>query len=118
MNPHLELLRELHDIDSIIAEAEKEAQDPALNEAGLRVDPERLEALKAHREEIASKLPDKILRRYERLRARYGRGIAPVVGGICTACFAQLPTAMISDPQRNEKVDSCPSCGVFIYWTQ
>ncbi|RLI11626.1 hypothetical protein DRO33_03775 [Candidatus Bathyarchaeota archaeon] len=112
MHPDLEALLALHDLDALI----EEAQDPKLQELGLAPPEERLRELLARREEIASRLPKQILSRYEKLRKRYRRGIAPVVGGVCMNCFAELPIAMVTSSRKNHELQTCPSCGIFIYW--
>ena len=114
MDPILEILIALGDIDAMI----KDTESPEYKEIGLTEDEDPVEKLKKLREECASKLPPNILKRYEKLKKKYGRGIAPVVGGICTNCFIHLPTSLVTRPDKNKKLETCPNCGIYVYWTK
>ncbi len=111
MHPALEALIALNDLDVMILEL----QHPEYQEIGFQVKEHLLELEKA-RQEIIKKIPDDVRRKYEKLKKKYKRGIAPVITGVCMNCFAHLPTAMVSEPDKNEKLATCPNCGIFIYW--
>jgi len=111
MNPVLEALITLNDLDVMI----QETQNPSYREIGFKIE-ERLEELVKAREEIIKKIPREILNRYEKIKKRYGRGVAPVIGDVCLNCFIHLPVAFVSQSKRNKEVETCMNCGVYIYW--
>ena len=57
--------------------------------------------------------PD-LLRRFERVAAKYRRPLAPLRGGTCYGCFTRFPTGRFEtlDPDRPL---SCPNCGRIVY---
>ncbi len=112
MNEDLERLIALHDIDQLL----REIENPQYRDLGFEVKEQRKADLNKARQEIVESLPESIYRKYERLRAKYGRGIAPVVGGICMNCFIQMPTAVVGMGQKNQQLETCSNCGIFIYW--
>lgn len=111
MNSALEALITLHDLDVMIQELET----PHYQELGFEVKDHLLELEKARRE-VLKKVPEGIFKKYSRLREKRKRGIAPVIGGVCLNCFIHLPIAFISTPEKNEELQTCPNCGIYIYW--
>jgi len=111
MHPVLEALIALNDLDVMI----QELQSPDYREIGFDVEDQIFKLEKA-RTEIIKKIPEEVLKKYEKLKKKYKRGIAPVIGGVCMNCFSLLPIAMTSEADRNEKLSTCPNCGIFIYW--
>ena len=111
MHPVLEALIILHDLDVLLQEMES----PNYKELGFKVS-NRLMELEKARKEITGRIPEDILKRYEKLRKKYRRGLAPVIGGVCLNCFVHLPIAFVSQPGKNEELQTCPNCGIFIYW--
>lgn len=113
MDKTIEKLIALNDIDAML----KDAESDEYRRLGFETREECVEKLKKMREDIASSIPRKVLKKYERLKNKYGRGIAPVVNDVCTNCFMQFPTETASRTDKNEKVEYCPNCGIIIYWT-
>ena len=113
MDKVLETLIALHDLHRLMEEAEK----PEYRELGFVLDEQRMEELKKAEEELKKRIPPQVMRRYEALRKRYGRGVAPVIGGVCMNCFSHLPIAFVNKPGKNEKLETCPNCGIYIYWS-
>jgi hypothetical protein len=111
MSPVLEALIALHDLDDML----RDTQDPRYQEIGFKLG-KHVKDLEKAREELVKKIPPNVLRRYEKLQAKHGRGIAPVVGDVCMNCFVRLPIAFASQPDRKESLNTCPNCGIFIYW--
>lgn len=111
MDAVLENLIALQDLDNLC----KEIKSPEYRKLGFKVG-KRLATVENAREEIRKRVPENITRRYDKLKTRYGRGVAPVVGGVCLNCFVHLPIAFVSQPGKNERVETCPNCGIFIYW--
>ncbi|MFW6050511.1 MAG: zinc ribbon domain-containing protein [Myxococcota bacterium] len=62
------------------------------------------------RDEVAASIPRNLLSRYERVRSRFGTGVAVIVDERCTACSMALPPQQFIQVQRGEDVVQCPSC--------
>jgi predicted nucleic acid-binding Zn-ribbon protein len=85
----------------------------AVAEAQAAIDAE-LAVEERQRTEAADDLPEDLVARYERLRARLdGIGAAPLVGGRCGGCHLSLPATEV-DRIRREPPDAlitCDQCG-------
>jgi len=113
VNKILESLITLNDLDLMI----EEIKNPNYRDLGFEIDvKQKLDALERARDEIRSKIPENILRKYDILKKRYGRGVSPIIGGVCMNCFVKLPISVVSQPHDNNKIETCPNCGIFIYW--
>ncbi len=62
------------------------------------------------RAQLASRVPDKLLRQYERIHKRLGLALVPVVDGSCTGCNIGLQPQMCNLLQRGNKIFTCPNC--------
>lgn len=111
MNPDLEKLIGLSHIDVMLRDVESQTYVEIFEV----VERKKSELIKI-REEIKKEIPLQLVSRYERLREKYGIGVAPVSGGVCSNCFVQLPTASVGGAQKNETIEYCPNCGIIIYW--
>jgi predicted nucleic acid-binding Zn-ribbon protein len=108
----LEYLVILNDIELLIDDLGK-GTDAIEEELGFDVS--RRGHLEEARERTRGKCHPDLLRRYDRIRKKYGRVIAPVFDGICYGCFQRLPTQLAQE-NRNEETLSCPHCGRFLYF--
>lgn len=115
MNPELELLLEIQDL---------QAQRDGLAEEALRlVESEvfdievegAVRALQEKIEELKLRLTPTVRSRYERLSKRGVRIVVPVLQGVCYGCFMAVPTAWASEVERNARIDVCEHCGRFLY---
>ncbi|TNF31420.1 MAG: hypothetical protein EP329_12375 [Deltaproteobacteria bacterium] len=62
--------------------------------------------------------PKSLLPRYKRLlERREGKAVVPVVAGGCVGCRMLLPPQMYIIVQRGEKLETCPSCQRFLYYS-
>ena len=114
MNPQLQLLIELNDVELLLREAnEQRGQEKKL---GFPLSEEKRKELLKRREADRARIDPVLLSRFDRTWARLGRAVAPVLDGICCGCFERLPTAAASDLVRNEAVQTCENCGRFLYW--
>jgi predicted nucleic acid-binding Zn-ribbon protein len=106
------LLVALQDLDHMITEAEDTKTAAKLQEMGFPMD--GLEELKKARAELTQHIKPQLLNRYQRVSKSYDRTVVPVVGELCTGCFAKVPTSF-----RYEKnaVVACESCGRILYFT-
>ena len=96
----------------MIKEAEDSKTSAKFQEMGFPLD--GIAELKKAREEIAGSVKPQLLNRYERVSKSYDRTVVPVVGELCTGCFAKVPTSF-----RYEKnaVVACENCGRILYFT-
>ena len=67
------------------------------------------------RDEIAAKIEGATLRRYERVRERYGSAVSEVIEGICQGCRVSIQPQVYIDLQRSEKLFECQQCYRVIY---
>ncbi|PKN54671.1 MAG: hypothetical protein CVU56_25255 [Deltaproteobacteria bacterium HGW-Deltaproteobacteria-14] len=67
---------------------------------------------------IAKLQPKSLLPRYQRLlERREGKAVVPVVGGGCVGCRMMLPPQLYIIVQRGEKLETCPSCQRFLFYS-
>ncbi len=111
----MEKLISLHDLDVMISDLINNDIKKQEKKLGLSPD-SAVEELQRMREELASKILRKNRDMYDRLAGHYGNAVVPVVNHRCSGCFTQLPTAFFASQDRNDQVETCPSCGRFIYW--
>jgi predicted nucleic acid-binding Zn-ribbon protein len=106
------LLVALQDLDHMIKEAQDAKTAAKMQEMGFPMD--GIEAIKKARDEIAANIKPQLLNRYQRVSRSYDRTVVPVVGELCTGCFAKVATSF-----RYEKtaVVACESCGRILYFT-
>ncbi len=62
------------------------------------------------RAQLSSRVPEKLLRQYERIHKRLGLALVPVVEGSCTGCNIGLQPQMYNLLQRGNKIFTCPNC--------
>lgn len=115
MDKQLEKLISLHDLDVMIADLgrrdiKKRESDMGLHTAGA------LEELQELREAYCAGIKRKWRGLYSQLTKHYGNAVVPALMGRCAGCLTRLPTAVCSDPERNMKIHTCPTCGRIIYW--
>jgi len=115
MNKELEKLISLHDLDVMISDLAN--KDIRKQEKKLGLSPaSAVKELQKMRQVLADTIDRKHRDMYDRLAGHYGNAVVPVVNQRCSGCFTQLPTAFFASPDRNVQVETCPSCGRFIYW--
>lgn len=121
MDPVLELLIALESLDAQLDDFESEDYLKFLGidkaEGGNAIS-KQVSKLKELREDIVKSLPIPVYKRYEKLRSKYKRGVSPVIKGICSNCFMELPSALVSRPVKNKSLETCPNCGIYVYWTK
>lgn len=116
MNPQLELLLEIQDLNS---QREELGKEESLRQMESGVFEVKLEDAIRQLEEKAGELEDRldpaVRRRHRRLRDKDLRSVVPVIGGICYGCFMAVPTAWASESERNARIAVCQNCGRFLY---
>lgn len=121
----LELMEQADKLKVEVAEAEKQAgaaresvaRQMADLEAKAKALDERLQALTAERAEIASRVDEDVLDRFQRLFA--SKGDAAVVGlrhEVCTGCHMKLTPQTVHRVKGERELVSCEQCGRILYW--
>jgi uncharacterized protein len=74
---------------------------------------------RGRRQQLLSKVPQSLLRKYEAVRQkRAGVGLVAVIDGSCNGCNMKLPPQLYNILQRVESIEQCPSCQRIIYWSR
>ena len=114
MNPQLMLLLEIQDLHLQKTALLEEPGFDSVQEKHFNIDPKAAaEVLDQKIEELKAGLDPAIQLRCERGFPTLGRMVVPVIGGVCYGCFVSIPTSRVGD--GNQSVETCESCGRFIY---
>jgi predicted nucleic acid-binding Zn-ribbon protein len=111
MDPQLETIIMLQELDLMIAEATDKQSSKQFSDMGFSV--ENLDRLQTARSELTRKVDRDNLRLYDRLSKRYSHRVVPVQNSVCLGCFMAQPTQFSSD--GNTKLRSCQSCSRILY---
>jgi uncharacterized protein len=115
MHPQLEILLQIQDLKSQrreLADHDREVEEQEFN---INID-DALAQLDGRITELSQELPQPLQNRLSRFAGQTGaRAVVPVINGICYGCFSALPTAAMSDLERNDRVNHCEHCGRFLY---
>ncbi len=113
MNPQLQLLVAIQDLEQMIREAEDEQKAQELEDMGFRLS--GLEDLRKALADLEAKLEPRHRSYYRRLTQRFGHAVVPVIGNLCMGCFANIPSSFTSVTHEN-KILHCENCGRILYW--
>src|SRR4030042_2195487 len=113
MNDILQNLVIVQDLEEMISESNNAEIINQQEEMGFAIN--GLEKLSEAREELIKKIPPEVFNHYNRVRARYGRAIAPVRENICLGCFIKIPTQISSREMGNQVLRNCENCGRYLY---
>jgi len=114
MNSQLMLLLEIQDLHLLRTALLEEPGFEQVEEKHFNIDPRAAaESLDEKISELKRGLDPAIQRRCERGFPTLGRMVVPVIGGVCYGCFVSIPTSRTGDGNRS--VETCESCGRFIY---
>jgi predicted nucleic acid-binding Zn-ribbon protein len=111
MNPVLEQIIILQDLDLMIREISDKKTASQLRKIGFAID--EAGRLQEARSEIAAKVDREVLSAYERLMHRYPRAVVPVKNGTCLACFIKQPTRYSASD--TDQVRFCEQCKRILY---
>jgi predicted nucleic acid-binding Zn-ribbon protein len=76
----------------------------------------RLAELTKEREELAAKIDEDVLSRFERLfKSKGDAAIVAVEHGVCTGCHMKLTTATVKGVEAGKEIVSCEQCGRILY---
>jgi uncharacterized protein len=115
MHPQLEILLQLQDLNSQRRELTEHDREVEEQEFNINID-DAIGQLDARIDELKQELPRPIQGRLARFDQQAGaRAVVPVINGICYGCFSALPTAMMTDLMKNDRVNHCEHCGRFLY---
>ena len=64
--------------------------------------------------ELRAAVPQAMLVKYDRLRARGKKGIAVVRDRVCTSCRMQVPIAVVATLMRGNVTEVCGNCGLYL----
>ena len=110
----VEWLIQLQDLDLMIKELGDEKAAIAEKKLGFEIG--GLDTLRSTREQLAKKIDGDLLRRYERMQARFVRAVVPMRDGICFGCFVRQPAhrAVGAAPDPSV-IESCNHCGRILF---
>jgi predicted nucleic acid-binding Zn-ribbon protein len=111
VNPQLETLIMLQDLDLMIKEMSDQKTASQMSRIGFEV--EAVDNLREARQELARKIEPDLLAVYTRLMERYPRAIVPVRNNVCLACFLKQPTKYST---TDDKIRWCNHCNRFLYF--
>ncbi|TVR56027.1 MAG: hypothetical protein EA421_04940 [Gemmatimonadales bacterium] len=116
MHPQLTLLMELQDLRGQLRELEDGGESETMEQEHFQLDPEQARSqLALTITDLEATLSTPIRLRYQRILPTRGRVVVPVINGVCYGCFVSIPTATAGDSDVHQDLQSCESCGRFIY---
>lgn len=69
------------------------------------------------RADIAPKLKQSTLKRYDTLRLkRGGNAIVRTINGVCQGCFMTIPPQQFNEVRKGDKLNYCPTCQRIMYF--
>lgn len=111
MNPQLEQLIMLQDVDLMIREMTDQKTASQMSRIGFEVD--AVDNLQKARDDLAKKINAELVSTYDRLMKRYPRAIVPVRNSICLACFLKQPTRYSG---ADDAIRFCSHCNRILYF--
>jgi uncharacterized protein len=120
----LELMVQADKIKAELTEEEKKAaavkesisrQTADLEEKSKALE-SKLEGLSTERSELAGKIDEDLLARFERLfKSKGDAAIVAIEHGVCTGCHMKVTTATASQVRAGKEIVSCENCGRILY---
>ena len=111
MNPQLEFLIMLQDLDLMISELSD--VKAASQEKKLGFNLEQHDTLTKARADLALKVDGELRAHYHKLHERYKRAVVPVKNNTCLACFLKQPTQYSTE--QMEEIRTCDHCSRILY---
>jgi hypothetical protein len=114
MDPQLENIILLQDLDLLIEEIDNFQISSLMNDLGFSVvDTRRLQSIRA---EVIKKIEGSLLKLYDRLSRRHRQCVVMAIDNVCLGCFIAQPTQFSSE--GNCKVHCCQSCSRILYYSR
>ena len=120
----LELMVQADKVKIDLAEEEKKAagvkesiarQTADLDEKSKALE-SRLEDLTRERAELAGKIDEDLLGRFERLfKSKGDAAIVAIEHGVCTGCHMKVTSATAASARAGKEIVSCENCGRILY---
>jgi uncharacterized protein len=120
----LELMVQADKIKADLAEEEKKAaaikesitrQTADLEEKSKALE-SRLQELTRERAELAGKIDEDLLARFERLfKSKGDAAVVALEHGVCTGCHMKVTTATAAEVKAGKEIVSCENCGRILY---
>jgi uncharacterized protein len=115
MHPQLEILLQIQDLKSQRRELGDHEREVEEQEFNIDIE-DALRQLESRILELEADLPESVRGRVRRFAQAAGaRAVVPVINGICYGCFSALPTAVMNELERNDRLNHCEHCGRFLY---
>lgn len=96
-------------------EAATADEKKVINAEALKIKDEA-DKLKAQRAELAAKVDQKVLAKYDRILAnKEGLAVVPIVGDSCQGCFALMPAQVINEVRMKNAIICCEGCTRMLY---
>jgi hypothetical protein len=121
----LELMVLADNIKADLADEEKKAaeakdsiarQTADLDEKSKALD-SQLKSLTTERSELAGKIDEDLLGRFERLfKSKGDAAVVAIEHGVCTGCHMKVTTATASQVRAGKEMVSCENCGRILYF--
>jgi predicted nucleic acid-binding Zn-ribbon protein len=111
MNPQLEKIIMLQDLDLMISELGDSATASQEKELGFQTD--QLGTLQKARQDLAEEVDGELIAHYQKLHKRYKRAVVPVKNNICLACFLKQPTQYSTEMM--DEIRTCDHCSRILY---
>lgn len=105
--------------NALAEESEGVAKEVAEVEKVVDGDRQKLAAAKTERDEVAAKVPPRLLRAYERVRRKLGvRAVSPVAGNRCSSCNMVQRPHLLQELRliSQDEVITCEFCKCILYY--
>ena len=115
MNEQLVLMLEIQDLKSKAREIEG-GELRNLERTHFGVEPDQaVSALRSKASDLMERLAPNVRGRFKQLVQRADRAVVPVIDGTCFGCYVSIPTATAGEQEPNAELQTCETCGRFLY---
>ena len=102
---------------SLAVERSRAQEEIAATEKKIQEEENKLNDVRARREEAQQRLAADVYVRYERIAAlRNGLAVTPASDGACQACYVRLRPQAYNNVKTNQQIVNCESCGRILYY--
>jgi hypothetical protein len=117
MNEQLEILLQIQDLKSKRKDLQEVDAAAKVQKEEFNLDIQDATAqIESKIEEVVEELEPTVRSRYKRLDRALDRVVVPVINEMCYGCFVAVPTAIATDPEERNKLQTCAHCGRFLYF--
>jgi predicted nucleic acid-binding Zn-ribbon protein len=117
MNKDLELIIRLNDLEILLKEL-GDGERGAEAEESMGFPIAKLEKVASARDDLRAQASRRILSKFDMVFKKYGKAVAPVLGGVAYCCYEKLPINLSATAAKNQELISCPYCGRFLYFLE